>query len=61
MKLFTVRTVIFVIFPDTGDIINWPESVKEVQFERFEWIIFLPYYKDGRKIIAFCTGNAYLG
>ena len=27
------------------------KNVENIQFQRFEWMIFLPYYKYGRKII----------
>ena len=34
----------------TLDIINW-QKCKNVWFQRFQSIIFLPYYKNGRKVI----------
>ena len=33
------------------DIINWQKRKKNVRFQRFEWMIFLLFYKYGRKII----------
>ena len=37
-----------------SDILNWQKRKKNVRFQRFEWMIFLPYYKYRWKIIRRC-------